>query len=502
MLPPERRLPNVRTLIARQQFFTVHAPRQVGKTTSFLALADSLTQSGEYAALLTSFEMGQTFTPDLEGAVDSLLSALASRASVWPEAWRPPTIDRSQPARVRLYDYLRRWAQKCPRPLVLFFDEIDALIDETLLSVLRQLRTGYLERPDHFPWSIALIGLRDVRDYRIQTRGASETLGTASPFNIKVESIRLRDFTAAEVSELYGQFGDESFTEQALDRAFALTRGQPWLVNALAAELVERVAPGQDVYGADAVDAAKERLILRQDTHLGSLIERLREPRVRRVIEPILAGVDLGESASLEDHRYASDLGLVAPGESSNLEIANPIYREIIPRALASVAQTEMPLDRRPFVAPDGSLRFSALLDGFGRFWSEHAEAYLSRQPYSEAAAQLIFMAYLQRVVNGGGLVDREYGVGSGRIDLHLRWPRRDGGLDRYALELKVWRAGSADPTDRGLDQLCDYLERLGLPSGVLVIFDARSSSLSSPPREESPVTVEHRGRRIEIRRF
>ena len=506
MLPPERRLEGVRRLIARQQYFTVHAPRQVGKTTSFLALAESLTASGEYAALLASCEVGQTFEPDLEGAIDAVLAALISRASVLPAELRPPEIDHSQPARVRLFDLLRRWAEGCPRPLVLFLDEIDALIDEALLSVLRQLRTGFLDRPKHFPASIALIGLRDVRDYRVKSRSASETprserLGTASPFNIKVESIRLRDFTQGEVAELYEQHDRQTFASAALERAFELTRGQPWLVNALAAELVERVAGEKDSIDTEDIDAAKEALILRQDTHLDSLIERLREPRVRRVIEPMLTGVDLGRETSLEDHRYVRDLGLIVEGESSNLEIANPIYHEIIPRALSSVAQAEIALDRRPFIAADGSLRFEALLAGFAIFWREHAESYLGRQPYSEAAAQLIFMAYLQRVVNGGGQVDREYGVGAGRIDLHVRWPRDDGSIDRYAVELKVWRPGDPDPLEKGLDQLAAYLERLGLGRGVLIIFDARRSAPALTERmgEENR---RHAGKEIEIRRF
>lgn len=501
MLPPERRLEGVRTLIARQQYFTVHAPRQAGKTTSFLALAESLTASGDYAALLTSCEVGQTFEPDLEGAIDAVIAALISRASVLPAELRPPDADRAQPARVRLFDLLRRWAQMCPRPLVLFFDEIDALLDEALLSVLRQLRTGYLERPSRFPSSIALIGLRDVRDYRVRTRSTADTLGTASPFNIKVESIRLRDFSQPEVAELYGQHGQQDFSPAALESAYELTRGQPWLVNALAAELVERVARDKPVIGAGDVGAAKETLILRQDTHLDSLVERLREPRVRRVIEPMLAGVELGLETSPDDYRYVQDLGLVAEGASSNREIANPIYHEIIPRALSSLTQSEMALDRRPFIAPDGGLRFEALLDGFAEFWLEHAESYLGRQPYAEAAAQLIFMAYLQRVVNGGGLVDREYGVGSGRIDLHVRWPRSDGTVDRYAVELKVRRANGPDPVAKGLDQLADYLERLGLGNGVLVVFDARPDAPALPGRIVQQRRV-HRGREIEIRCF
>ncbi|HYO59797.1 hypothetical protein [Archangium sp.] len=48
------------------------------------------------------------------------------------------------------------WARACSRPLVLFFDEIDALRGQSLISVLRQLRTGFADRPGAFPLSVAL----------------------------------------------------------------------------------------------------------------------------------------------------------------------------------------------------------------------------------------------------------------------------------------------------------------------------------------------------------
>jgi hypothetical protein len=91
-------------------------------------------------------------------------------------------------------------------------------------------------------------------------------------------------------------------------------------------------------------------------------------------------------------------------------------------------------------------------------------------------------MAFLQRVVNGGGLIDREYGVGLGRIDLCVRWPY-PGGLQRWAIELKVWRDGRPDPQDEGLRQLSGYLDRLGLDSGTLIIFDGRADAPPLPER-------------------
>ena len=247
MLPAEPRVAGLRRLIDEKLYFVVHAPRQVGKSTSLRALAESLTKEGLYAALHTSCEVGQLIRPDLDASIDGILATLHLRAGIFlPEELRPPASDSAQPVTARLLDLLTRWAKSSPRPVVLFLDEIDALYDDALVSVLRQLRIGYDLRPESFPHSIVLIGLRDVRDYKVLARGEDATLGTASPFNIKSDSLRLPNFTAKEVATLYEQHSEETgqvFRPETKAKAFDLTRGQPWLVNALARQLIETVVP-------------------------------------------------------------------------------------------------------------------------------------------------------------------------------------------------------------------------------------------------------------------
>ncbi len=506
MLPPDRRLPELRRLIDQKLYFVVHAPRQTGKTTYFRSLAQSLTAEGRYAALLTSCEVGQAAGGDVERGIETVLGALRIAAeNHLPEQLRPPAPDPTTAGGFRLLELLTRWSRQCPRPVVLFLDEVDALFDNLLISVLHQLRTGYADRPGKFPQSVALVGLRDVRDYKRQVRPEVQSLGTSSPFNIKVESLTLPNFTADEVAELYGQHTADTgqpFTPEARVLAFELTRGQPWLVNALARQAVEKLVPDRAVpIDAGVIEAAKEALILRRDTHLDSLIERLREPRVRRVIEPIVAGETLSPDVLDDDVRFALDLGLVVT-TPQGLAIANPIYREVIPRALTSLLEQTLPLPRSSpgYLAPDGRLRFDLLLADFRAFWCENAEPYLAQAPYSEAAAQLVFMAFLQKVVNGGGFIDREYAVGSGRIDLCVRWPYAEG-VERWAVELKVWRDGRPDPLPQGLKQLGSYLDRLGLDRGTLIIFDGRKAAEPLPGRcamEE----VESEGRKVALVRL
>jgi len=506
MLPPERRLPGIRDFIDQELYFVIHAPRQTGKTTCFEALAQSLTAEGRYAALHATCEKGQPAGSDVDRGIRAVLRDIEMEAAArLPEAIRPEPLANFETveAESRLAAYLAAWCRRSDRPVVLFLDEIDALLDDSLLSVLRQLRAGYFDRPERFPQAVALIGLRDVRDYRVRIREDAESLGTSSPFNIKVESLTLRNFTGDEVAELYEQHTadtGQTFTDEAKVLAFELTRGQPWLVNALARQAAEVLVPDRRLpIEAAQIECAKEILIERRDTHLDSLIERLREPRVRRILEPILTGELLPPDLLDDDVRFVKDLGLVASGPGG-LEIANPIYREVIPRALTWVMQDTLPVPPAPFIADDGTLRFDKILDDFRAFWCQNAEFFLTRQPYSEAAAQLVFMAYLQRIVNGGGFIDREYAVGSGRIDLCVRWPL-PAGVERWAVELKVWRSGRPDPLDDGLQQLGGYLDRLGLERGTLILFDGRRQAPPVPERC-SRTEVEHGGRTITVLRL
>lgn len=498
MLSPLRRLPQLRELIDEKQYFVVHAPRQAGKTTALMALAVELSEGGHHAAVLFSAEEGRAFGSDIGAAERVLLDELRSAAAELPDDLQPPPWPDSPPG-TRLRNALQTWAERCPRPLVVFIDEIDALTGDVLVSVLHQLRAGFRRRPRRFPSALALVGLRDVRDYKVRDDDQRPELGTSSPFNIKVESLTLRNFTRDEVAELYAQHTADTgqpFAPVAVDHAHALSDGQPWLVNALVRQVVREIRPipSEPIITAD-FDRAARQLIERQDTHLDSLAERLRQPRVRAIIEPMLAGQMLGPVPE-DDRRFVVDLGLVKRVDGGGLEVANPIYREVIVRALASGAQDSLPHLRPTWLDPEGKLDPNALGDAFLRFWRQHGDAMLSTSPYHEVAAQLVLMAFLHRVINGGGSIEREYAIGRGRMDLWLRL-----GEVTVAMELKVWRDGQPDPKDRGLDQLDRYLDGLGLPTGWLVVFDQRSTAEPVSTRTQRESATSPTGRSIDIYR-
>jgi hypothetical protein len=498
-LSPMSRLPQVARLIAQRNYFVIHAPRQIGKTTAMLSLAEQLTLSGKYVAALVSAEAAQAYGQDINGAELALLNAWQTALRYWlPAEFRPP--DWSQlTTGSRISQALSIWAEVCPRPIVLLIDEIDALRDDALISVLRQLRDGYPRRPKGFPSSIGLIGLRDVRDYKVAS-GGSDQLHTASPFNIKVESLTLRNFNESEVAELYQQHTADTgqiFAPEALQLAFDLTQGQPWLVNALARQLTEEIAPEPETtITPTMVEEAKEILIRRQDTHLDSLAERLREDRVKAIIEPMLAGLELGNIPN-EDIQFVQDLGLCRMDPLGGLTIANPIYREVLPRVLTVTPMASLPQISPTWLTTAGELDTDRLLHAFMDFWLQHGEALLKSASYPEIAPHLVLMAFLHRVINGGGTLEREYAIGRDRMDLCLRY-----GSVILGIELKVWRTSRPDPLTKGLEQLEGYLDRLTQSSGWLVIFDRRANALPLEERLQTSLTQTAKGQQVLVIRL
>ncbi len=471
----------IEELIAQKRYFVLHAPRQTGKTSSLLALMHHLNAQGRYRCLYVNVEIAQSAREDVGRAMRAILSELGSRATYHlDDPWLARTwsqiLETSGPE-AALIEVLTRAAEHGDRPLVLLIDEIDALIGDSLISVLRQIRAGYDKRPRGFPQTVILCGVRDVRDYRIRSSRSQEIITGGSAFNIKAESIRLGDFSATEVRALYDQHSAETgqpFTPEAIERVWHWTRGQPWLVNAIGYEVTFRRKDLRDrtrTIDEEAIDQAAETLIERRDTHLDQLTDKLREARVRRVIEAILTGDEERHRYRMQDVEYLIDLGLIRRYPGGRLVISNPIYREIIPRDLTRVLQSDIHQEQRWYLRPDGQLDLVKLLTAFQAFFREHSEHWIERFDYKEAGPQLLMQAFLQRIVNGGGRIEREYGLGRMRTDLLVIWPHA-AGVQKVVIELKILRKGLESTIAQCLEQTLEYLDRCGGDEAHLVIFD------------------------------
>lgn len=497
-------------LIQQEKYFILHAPRQSGKTTAMRLFVDELNATQNYIALYINVEPSQVARGNVEkgllGIINIIRIELSRLLPSHPVLAFFDSINLAAISVSSLYECLSYVSSGLDKPFIFFIDEIDSLVGDTLLSVLRQLRAGYPNRPHAFPQSICLIGVRDVRDYRIWSDEDKSMVFGGSAFNIKAESLTLSNFSLEQTRVLYLQHSQETgqqFTDESIEYAHYLTQGQPWLVNALAyqacfKDVIDRAQP----ITKDVIERAKETLILRRDTHIDQLVHKLEEPRVRTIIDAILSGTGQEETFKIDDLQYVRDLGLVT---QRGIKIANPIYQEVIPRELVYTEQESMKetvADSKWYQNEDGSLNMYKVLESFTQFYRENSEIWLGKFDYKEAGPHLLLMAFLQRIVNGGGKIHREYALGRKRVDLLITFPcsavagapcdipnfryssigapiqrvTKDGveskGVERIVVELKVKR--NEKTLADGLVQTIEYMDINNATEGHLVIFDPK----------------------------
>jgi hypothetical protein len=296
------------------------------------------------------------------------------------------------------------------------------------------------------------------------------------------------NFSQDEVKRLWMQHTEDTgqeFDDDIFPELWEDTYGQPWLVNAIGQEVTWELRRNRDCSRKITLSdykEAREELIQSRATHLDQLVDKLQEPRVHRVVEAILSGESNGASGfRTDDQQYVEDLGLIRSRPTVN--ISNRIYREIIPRELTWIAQTRIPNQESEwYITPEHRLDMPKLLSAFQQFFREQSDTWVEGFSYKEAGPQLLMQAFLQRILNGGGHINREYGLGRKRTDLFIEWPLDakqgiHGPLQRIVIEIKLRRGGEhSDSLEtiiaKGLEQTADYVRRVGAEEAHLVIFD------------------------------
>jgi hypothetical protein len=238
------------------------------------------------------------------------------------------------------------------------------------------------------------------------------------------------------------------------------------------------------------VEQAREQMIMARETHLDALGERLKDPRIRRVVEPILTGEfnpELGRTN--HDVVLAMDLGLVLWTSETGLIIANPVYTEILTRHLNSGYHDILPPPSAwQWQKPDGSMDMDKLLKEFQKFWRRYADKWEEKADYTEAFPHLLLMAFLQRILNGGGRIEPECAAGRGRMDLGIEYENC-----QYVIEIKLvhHHDGPLTVREEGLEQIRKCRDKFsssllgsdgkGLVPAYLLIFDRRSKAKEKP---------------------
>jgi hypothetical protein len=320
--------------------------------------------------------------------------------------------------------------------------------------------------------------MRDLKDYITASKdGRSPNPG--SPFNIKEDSAVLSNFNKEDTTKLFAQRTEDTgqqITQEALDYVYEQSKGQPWIVNSLFKRATMRILDWESAETVELKHVVKARhdMIMARETHLDALAYRLQNSEIRSVIEPIITGESDPDLAEGEPFRLCMDLGLVALDDDGMPAIANPIYREVIARHLTYGPQLAISKPEWQWEKSDGSLDMDTMLQEFQSFWRENSEIWESKTKsgYTEAFPHLLLMAFLQRVLNGGGNIERDCAAGRGRMDLFIEY----NGY-KYIIEIKLLRSYHSPATFRqkGLQQILKYRDRKSPDApAYLIIFDRR----------------------------
>ena len=473
-------------LIAQKRYFVLHAPRQTGKTSALLEMMDRINSEKKYCCLYANIETAQTSRENITNGIRTVCEAIARSARIFIKnsdlsKWLREN-KREIEAGELLTTFLEYWTQNSSKPTILFIDEVDALIGDTLISLLRQLRNGYNQRPSAFPTSIILCGIRDVKDYRIRTKD-NEIITGGSAFNIKTTSLTLKNFTYEECKKLWLQHTKhtgQKFEESIFPKLWSDTKGQPWLVNALAYELTWKNKilrkEREKLITLEHYKKAREILIHSRATHLDQLIDKLQEPRVHKVVSAILSGKKSFSDIKSDDQQYVQDLGLIVT--KPKVAISNDIYKETIPRELTWVTQTRILNEPHWYIKKNNSIDMIKLLKAFQQFFRENADSWIEKFDYKEAGPQLLLQAFLQRIVNGGGRINREYGLGRKRTDIFIEYPtdKKLGffgeNIQRIVIETKLLYSNLDKTINDGLKQIFEYSDLVGAKEQHLIIFN------------------------------
>lgn len=456
-------------------YFTIFAPRQVGKTTLLRALIDIVQQQPGYLPLALNFEAYERwnateflegFTADFTDKIFSVLREHQHQHADEVEALVAETTPIDSFFTLQQF-FLAPHRLLPDQRLVILIDEFDGTPTEAISPLLQIWRQIYLNsqspRPLH---SIALIGLQNI---------AKLNLGRSSAFNI-ARQVRLENFTPAQVHDLLGQYTAETgqpFTDAAMAELYTLTSGHPFLVNRLAAIVTEEIATDRTAAITPThVDKAQRKLV-RETNHNFETLGRHAKEHAEEVLA-ILFGraVPFNLNIGLINTLYMQ--GIINESPTETCQIANPIYRQVLIaylRPLNFGLQGELLVngfDFRKLLTGNG-LDMQGILTNFRQFVERRGKEAFKVSPMpQEATGQYMLMAYLDAVLRQiGGVVYTEVPSGDGRLDLIVIFQE-----ERYIIETKIWRG--AVYFDRGIEQLHQYLASEDLREGYYVVFNAR----------------------------
>jgi hypothetical protein len=225
-------------------------------------------------------------------------------------------------------------------------------------------------------------------------------------------------------------------------------------------------------------------------TNFDSLFKHLREysDLYKLVFELVIDGEEYDYKSYDERISLGIMHGIFGKSETGKLKIHNRVYRELIADVMISEWKTSRKDNHErikgslngtdKYRLPNNGLDMKALVEGFQEFMRQNYSA--KDRDFLERNGRLIFLAYLKPIINGSGFDFKEPQASEEkRLDLVITYFQH-----RYVIELKIWHGEEAHA--KGINQLADYLDRLGLDTGYLVIFDHNKKKTWTKDWEEA----------------
>jgi hypothetical protein len=439
--------------VRKGRYFTLFAPRQTGKTTYFQLLLKAVKKEG-FIPICISFESLKTVERNkfYQYFNNQLISELAKH-QIQLEQTLQDSVDM-----LELFENLR--SQK--HSIVLVIDEFEGIPDSVLSEIMHTFRQMYHEKQKHALHSLILVGVSTI---------AELVTSSASPFNV-VEELNVSYFTLEEINLLINQYVVESgqrFEEKVIKAIYENTKGQPGLVCALAADLVEKVPQDQTVTMANFFKTLNYFLKLKYDKNIINIVQKAKEKKafMYRLLfgeEPIEFSVDV------EDIAYLHANGVIDNIEG-HVGILVPLYSKRLITAFRPVHNGE----RRhygikanetfeEYLNGDG-LNIHALLNKYRQYVRRRGFKAFDTENLKEAAWHYSldgFINFFVEALEGHTFI--EVPSGAGRTDILIVYKQ-----NRYLIEVKVF--STLTRFKKGKGQLAEYLKSEGLDSGYYVVF-------------------------------
>lgn len=474
-------------LVHTGAYFTINRPRQYGKTTTLYAMAEALEATDGYIVFHVSFEgLGDNPFREEQIFVATFLKLLVQRSKLHtPDlAAFVATLAETAHTMGDLSEAITIIANHTGKALVLIIDEVDSSSNNDLfIQFLAMLRDKYLSQDFAKTFqSVVLAGLYDVKSLKLKLRPDAKQKYN-SPWNIAADFKINMSLMPHEIKPMLDDYatanGIAMDTQAIADELYHYTSGHPYLTSYLCKIIDEEIRPTKTVPDwtpEDVFQAFRILLRVRNNVNFDSLFKHLREfPELYDLVYAIAIE---GQTLAFSSYSEIINLGLIhgvfAEDDLGKLKIHNRIYRELIAEVLITDWRTKNMAATDGFKSgfeswnkyrlPNNGLDIQALLEGFQAFMREN---YSGRdRKLLERDGRLIFLAYLKPVINGAGFDFKEPQTSEERrLDVVITFYQH-----RYLAELKVWRGAAAHQA--GINQLADYLHRLGMDTGYLVIFD------------------------------